>query len=461
MDGLIHAGADPTPRVCLDFGTSFSKASVYLGAHAVGEACLAPLRLGEVSGADHPYFTPTSIYLEQGRLHCGPKALMAAQAGVRTKRDPILSFKMVLSARDIEGTLALKLGPSVDPSRTMTYRDALTLYLAYLNRLIRTAILVDESLPQALVDAPVRLTSPFWQYEHAATHTLRRLFLEAEYAAVHLGDALILPQGVRLDEAYPILRDAAACNGPSRFAGVVMEVQSVAAAYANFAKSKTDRLIVVDIGAGTTDIAGFKLHRDGAGNLLTEIKAARTCCSFAGDEIDTAIIDQMLRKSHAISAEGKARVWRALRLSVRDLKRDLIENGKCWLKVDGRKIVLRREDLLKDQGFKDFCRSLSKVLSKSMEAVLADGGARSSNVTVCLAGGGAHLPVANEIVQQAAKRCRGNVGAHVERFDFGFARHRIASGHERFDKSFSQIVIAMGGALAETTQTPASAEQAA
>lgn len=461
MDGLFHTGADSAPRVCLDFGTSFSKASVYLGAHAIGEACLAPLRLGDVSGAEHAYFTPTAIYLDEDRLHFGPKALMRAQAGVRSKRDPILSFKMVLSARDIEGTLALKLGPSVDPSRTLSHRQALTLYFAYLDQLIRAAILTDKHLPNTLTEAPIRLTSPFWQHEHAAEQTLRRLFLEAEVVSARLGPALISPEGACLEQARRALDEAAHSAGNSRFAGVVMEVQSVAAAYANFAKSKTDHLLVMDIGAGTTDIAGFRLHRAGAANALEEIKAARTCCSFAGDEVDTVLVDLMLRKSGVSSVEGKARVWRALRLSARELKRDLVETGKCSLTLDGRKITLRRKALLEDPGFKDFCGALSKVLAKSMDLVLADAGGKSDSLTVCLAGGGAHLPVADAIVAQAAKRRRGNIKILVERFDYGFARHRIALWHERFDKTFSQIVIAMGGALAEAPQEAAGAERAA
>lgn len=459
MDGVFMTGAESTPRVCLDFGTSFSKASVYLGSHARGDACLAPLRLGEVSGAGHPYFTPTAVYLDQGRLHCGPKALMRAENGVRAKRDPILSFKMVLSARDIEGTLALKLGPTVDPSRTLTYRDAMVIYLAYLDRLIRTAVLVDPNLPNQLTEAPVRLASPFWQHEYAANQTLRRLFHEAEVVSQHLGDKLILPEGVSIDDLRLALRDAEHPTGPSRFAGVVMEVESVAAAYANFAKPKTDRLLVMDIGAGTTDIAGFSLHSTGTINALTEIKAARACASLAGDEVDTAVVDQMLRRSGVSSAEGKARVWRALRLSARDLKRDLLETGKCWLKVDGRKIVMNRDALMKDPAFKDFCRSLSQSLAKSMEVVLA--GADTNRITVCIAGGGAHLPIADAIVTQAAKRCKGQVKVVIERFDYGFARHRIAPWHERFDKTFSQIVIAMGGALAELPQEAAGAERAA
>ncbi len=461
MDGMTFRDAGADPRVCLDFGTSFSKAGVFLGGPAGSEACLAPLRLGAVSGAEHPYFTPTALFLEQGRVHCGPKALMRARAGVRAKRDPVLSFKLVLSARDIEGTLALKLSPSVDPSRSMTYRDALVLYFAYLDQLVRAAILVDEHLPNSLTNAPLRLTSPLWRKDHDPQHVLSRLFHEAEFVSMRLGASLITPEGACVDEARAALDDASRTAPQGRFAGIVTEAQSVAAAYANFAQPRSEHLLVMDIGAGTTDIAGFRIRNNGPVPVLEEIDGARQCCALAGDEVDSALVHQMLRRSRASSAEAKARTWRALRLSARELKHDLIERGKCMLTHDGRKIVMRREALLKDPSFKDFCRALAQTLAKSMDAVCAASAAKPNAITVCLAGGGAHLPVVDAIVAEAVKRRRGNIKVVTERFDYGLASHRIAHGHSQFDKSFSQIVIALGGAIAEAPQQAASADRAA
>lgn len=459
MDGGF-TGVDANPRVCLDFGTSFSKAGVYLGAQA-GDACLAPLRLGAVSGAEHPYFTPTALYFEPDRVHCGPKALIRARSGVRAKRDPILSFKMVLSALDVEGTLALKLSPSVDPSRSMTYRDAIVLYFAYLDQVVRAAILIDERLPNHLVDAPLRLTSPLWRREHDAEQTLSRLFHEAEVTSALLGARLMSPDGADLGEARAALSEAARTPRRGRFAGIVSEVEAVAAAYANFATTDSDCLLAMDVGAGTTDIAGFKIIRRGAATALDEIKPARKCLALGGDEVDNAVVHNMLCRSGVLSAEAKARAWRALRLSARELKHDVIERGKCALVHDGRKIVMRQDALIKDPGFKDLKRALIHALSESMEAACDAIGNRTVSMTVCLAGGGAHLPVMNEIVAEAAKRRRGALKVTTERFSFGLAQHRIAPVTDRFDKSFTQAVIALGGAIADLPQAAASADRAA
>jgi len=457
--GLADVGANP--RVCLDFGTSFSKAGVFLGAHAGGEACLAPLRLGAVSGADHAYLTPTALFLEHGRVHCGPKALMRARASVRAKRDPMMSFKMVLSARDVEGTLALKLSPTVDPTRTLTYRDALVLYFAYLDQLLRAAIRIDEHLPSGLTEAPLRVTSPLWRREHEAEQTLSRLFHDAEVVSAALGSQLIMPEGASVDDAMAAVKAGEGAPRRGRFAGLVSEVQSVAAAYAKFARPKSDYLLVLDIGAGTTDISAFRVRAFNSGPVLEEIRAARRCCAIAGDEIDDAVIHQMLRRSRASSPEAKARVWRALRLSARELKHDLIERGKCTLADDGQKIGMSQDALLKDPSFKDFCRALVPVLTQSMNAVADEVGDRGGTILVCIAGGGAHLPIVDGIIAEATKKWRGKAKVITERFSIGLARNSIARGHDQFDKSFSQIVIALGGAIADLSEQAASAGRAA
>lgn len=458
MTGPLQATAGANPRVCLDFGTSFSKASVYLGAQAKTGARVAPLRLGAAAGAGQPYLVPTALFLDQHRLYCGPNALEHARAGVHAKRDPILSFKMLLSARDVEGTLALKLGPSIDPSRTISNRDALVLYLAYLDRLIRTAILVDTFIPDSLADAPLRLTSPLWRHGSGAEQTLARLYDEAEAVSASLGPCLATAIGAPLDEARSALDRAAERTGKGRFAGIVSEVKSAAAAYATFARPESDVLLVMDVGAGTTDIAGFKLRRSDAGVALDEIKAARQCCALAGDEIDTALVHQMVRRSRARSSDAEASVWRALRIAARELKHDLFQSNKCKLNYEGRRIVLSSKALYNDPEFKAFCRGLASALANSLEPVLAAAREdKAKSVTVCLAGGGAHLPFLDDVVAKAAKLARAPVKVITERFDESWARPQVAGVHHDYlEKAFTQIVIALGGALASLPEPVAS-----
>ncbi|MEZ5959790.1 MAG: hypothetical protein R3C30_05110, partial [Hyphomonadaceae bacterium] len=128
-----------------------SKASACLGAR---ENDVAPLPIGQVAGADHPLLTPSAMYVDDGRIYFGPTALRRAEAGVDERRNPIVSFKMILSAREIEPTLALKLSRSVDPTSTLCHRDGIVLYLAYLDQLIRLAVAAEPGTSPSVADAP-------------------------------------------------------------------------------------------------------------------------------------------------------------------------------------------------------------------------------------------------------------------------------------------------------------------
>ncbi|MBL8544559.1 MAG: Hsp70 family protein [Hyphomonadaceae bacterium] len=459
----IAAQNDAAPRICLDFGTSFSKASVFLGSAAqTKRAPVIPLRLGAVSGAQQPYLTPSIVFLDPERAYCGPNAQLRAETSVRSKRDPILSFKMLLSAQDIEGTLALKLGPSVDPTRSFTHRQALILYLAHLDQLIGAAIISDPAVPDDLARAPLRLTSPLWRAEAHSQQSLGRLFDEAEHVSAQLGDALNAQAGVSLDDLRWALHAAAQAPARGRFAGVQQELESAAAAYASFSKSKSDYVLVMDVGAGTTDIAGYRVERRDGQITLHRVRKTRQCCDLAGDQIDTILIHQMLRRSRAGAAEEKAAVWRALRLAARDLKAELLTTGKCTLRVGKRAIVVRKEALLSDSSFKQFARSLSRTLAQSLEAVALDALKHGGAISICLAGGGANMGFLDTLAEETAKKWRSRVKLVIERFDYHGLLHDDAWLQEKaFAAAFPQLVISMGGAAAPFDPPNASAWAAA
>ena len=78
--------------------------------------------------------------VESGRITFGPNALARAKAASEEASEPLLSFKTILSASNVAQALALKVPASVDPTRTFSYREVLSLYLAFLDQLVRRAI---------------------------------------------------------------------------------------------------------------------------------------------------------------------------------------------------------------------------------------------------------------------------------------------------------------------------------
>lgn len=441
-----------TARICLDLGTAVSKASVRLD-----EGEVAPLPIGVVARAEHPLLTPSAMYVDEGQLYFGPVALARAESGVVSRRSPIVSFKLILSAREIEPTLALRLSRSVDPTGLLCYRDGIVLYLAYADQLIRAAVAAEPDIPTWVADAPRRLTSPHWQSVEEAGRIIAGLVDEAMTVSRELGVALLSEAGVALIEARAALDRARMAPTKGFFDGVVFESLSAAYAYASFARAIEPLVLVIDMGAGTTDIACFEREGAIAPAALSEIDGAGQCCPLAGDELDNILIDLFVRAGGKQGIDAEDRLWRAVKLSAKSLKHDLFEKGAGAFRDGKRAIRVTRGALEGDASFRAYCRALTHTIAASLKPLAARAKRNgAAAVTVLLAGGGSNMPFLADLVRAAAAREKLKQKLKIERFG---ANWTLPHRHHPFAGAFPQLAIAMGGALAPaapfTTRAPA------
>ncbi|MEZ5994774.1 MAG: Hsp70 family protein [Hyphomonadaceae bacterium] len=438
------ANANSAPaRVCIDLGTALTKASAFLGEASPDLGRVAPLPIGAAAGAGHALMTPSAMYVDEGRIYFGPAALEQARAGVAGQRSPILSFKMVLSAREVAPTLEMKPSRAIDPSNTLRYRDALVLYLAYVDQLIRTAIASESQLPRALADAPRRLTSPHWPAYSEAGEIVGRLVEEAALVSKGLGAFPLQREGVPLELALAQVREAEKAEaGAGVFEGVVFEGDSAASAYAYFARPPARFVFVVDMGAGTTDIVGFEW--DAAATALREIEGTRQCSVLAGDEIDHIVIEGFMRASRLSELAARESLWRGLRLASTDLKRELFSGAKAVFTHERKRLTLQRQAVMEDASFKAYSAALTAAIAVSLKPVLAR--AKDSNVkavSILLAGGGSSLPFLPDLVRAAAPAK--SVKLNIERFG---ANWSLPHMHHPLAGLVPQMAISLGGALA-------------
>ncbi len=455
MDQSIRTNSGA--RVCLDLGTAFSKACAYLGEGGDPAKDIAPLPIGTAAKADHALLTPSAMYVDEGRILFGPAALERARVGVKSKRNPIVSFKMVLSARDVEAALALKLSRSVDPTSTLRHRDALVLYLAYLDQLIRGAVDAEPTLPPSLADAPRRLTSPDWRAPRETERVVGDLADQSAFVSAKLGRLLLNPYGVTLAEAQEALREAQTKRAVGQFEGIVFEAHSAACAYATFACAPARYVLILDMGAGTTDLVGFERVTDDLNSpQFSEIGDTRQCSLLAGDEIDNILIDIFLRAGGNRGRDAQDELWRALRLSAAELKRELFQRGKATMKYEKRQISVARDKLMKAPAFKAFCRGLEETIVTSLRPIAAKAKrAGVSEIAVLLAGGGSNLPFLPDLIRKARIPGSKDVNVKVDRF-FG-ANWTLPHRHHPLGGMFPQMAIAMGGALAPLVEERATA----
>lgn len=436
-------------RICIDFGTALSKASICLDPTLPLEVGVKPLPIGAVARAEHPLLTPSVLYVDNGRIYFGPAALELARRGVEASRDPLLSFKTVLGAGNVNDALAMKLRPSMDPTGTFKNRDALVLYLAYLDRLIREAIDLAPNIPNAVVNARRRYTSPVWKPGSGADKTFELMFNEAAAISHRFGALLLSPEGVSIAQCRDALDRAAVEPGNGLLETGIFEPHAAAATALAFTNAPTRFVMVFDMGAGTVDIAAFEFDERMVPPTLSEIKEARQCSALAGDEIDRILVELYIRKRGGEkSRDDEVRLLRTALLSARELKRELFTTGRCALKTGWMATTIRANELMEDANFRTYLTALRQTIAASLARVIDRAEAAQADVIdIVLAGGGSQLPFMLELVKSA-----GTLRATPVKLRIGPLSpvNPLYTGIDPALKdAFPQIAMSVGGALVE------------
>lgn len=449
MLNAIDDGHAAAARMCIDFGTALSKVSVCIDPFLPLPVGVRPLAIGAVAGAEHPLLVPSVIFVDSGRIFFGQQAMALAHEALDEERDALLSFKIVLGADDIDRALLQRLPGTIDPTGTLRERDALVLYLAYLDQLIIEALHRSDNMPAGVEKAPRRFTSPVWRQGGAVEHAMRIVFNEAAAVSLKLGRLLLSPEGISIAQCKDALEKAVTSPVDARLESGVFEPHAAAAAALAYSVTPVRFVLVFDMGAGTTDLAAFDFDERADPPTLTEIKEARWCSALAGDEVDRVIINMLLQRRGAREqSPEEARFLRVCKLKAREMKRELFETGKCSLREGWRTTTLRREELFEDPGFRGFSRALGDAIHASLEVVADRARRAGANVIdVVLAGGGSALPFLPDLVRASAPANLGPVQLRIE--PLSPTSSLYAGIDEYFNDVFPQIAMSIGGALVE------------
>src|SRR5262249_13115699 len=145
-----------------------------------------------------------------------------------------------------------------------------------------------------------------------------QLFGEAEALQRALGDALFAPAGVPVAALHDALTRARQAHKDQFWRmGMIFEA-TAAAAYSSIGLERSaSHLIVIDMGAGTTDIAALA-RADAA---LEELPGARVTLTRAGDFIDRVLLNLAIDGAPSCKTQAQqAELWRSLMHSIREIK---------------------------------------------------------------------------------------------------------------------------------------------
>ncbi len=374
--------AVPTPGVvlCLDLGTADAKAAAVRDGRVV-----LPLTVG----AGGRLVAPSTACLgPDGRLYFGERAVEVAKSAGRPRIDSLkrLFGRIPLGPqlRDLELSAL-----GVRGAEGLGLFDLWTALLAWLGNRAQRALAEQHGIVGPVLR---RLALPCWP--SARTLALRPLLARAAAEALVLGAAFgdELEEGVPLHrwrEAKERLTDASLPLQPPLIGRPVTE--PVAAAASRFGPEHGSRglVLVVDVGAGTTDIALFWLDADPAHGRfeVRPIDGATDLLSFAGDALDRVLLGELLGR-----LGGGRRARLNLEPELRALKRQLFCDGFIEVRVGPAKASLTRDDLLGRPELAAFESELSARVSQLVKGLPARF-LHEEKLTVCLTGGGARLPM--------------------------------------------------------------------
>src|SRR5262249_6843122 len=102
-------------------------------------------------------------------------------------------------------------------------------------------------------------------------------------------------------------------------------------------------LLIVDVGAGTTDCAA--LVRAPFGGEVCIVRAGRRTIEVAGDHFDAAFIDLLIAKAKVKTESERAALRNRVLPVVRELKEQLFLNGAVRIAFRGQRIVCNASEL--------------------------------------------------------------------------------------------------------------------
>lgn len=436
-----------THRMCIDFGTAFSKVALV----GSGDEIQA-LAIGKLAGSiNAPLTVPSSVLIHKGRLFFGHQAVeKSATSGVLHRR--IDGLKQYLSKGDVSKIDEQVLAPEYsDGEEIITEGVVLRMYCAYLTALAEAQVNYStEGTATPLIgrQVPRRFARPAWDAKKgdAAKTFMEQVLFEGCIIADHFKDRW--QDGLEINEVLQFLSALKSQRVTTTKTKLIQDDVLEATAAANAAASgfgdfEGRRLVVVvDTGAGTTDFGAFQVFTHDDAIRIVEITNCRQILRQAGDTLDEAIASMLLQKiGHNPGSDSEKFEKVAINNQRRDLKEALFVNNIVeYNTTDDVLVTLSLDQVLETQPVVTFTKSLKEKFDSCLRGLDPDTvKARGGSVSVVLTGGGANLPMVRALLDPngAVHRCK----------QLSVDQDWLSSIDPELPRLFPQLAVAIGGAF--------------
>lgn len=429
--------------LCVDFGTSFSKAFASVE-RSDGGVDIVDLPIGDGS-AGTTLITPSELFISGERIYFGVEARKQLHLTEAASDRLIDSIKQYITlGTDVSHLAAVQMSVEQDPTKRFTKHDILVLYLAHLTYLAEKALL-SKGLTE---NVRRRFTHPAWKDADKEKNEaeMKRMMAQAIVLARSLGDRLT--GSIAADQVQHLLAELGKIKDDKLpwqlIHSAVREATAAGAgALLGTQDGRRETFLVIDIGAGTTDVAGFICVNNSKRKTLvvSEIIGAADAAPTAGNTLDNLFQRYVLDESKLAqgSEEYKAAAL-SIRLNRRLLKEALFRKSVVVVPMPtGGPVTVRLEDFLKLPAVEKFNQTLRDLIARS--AVVAAGD--SPRIKLVATGGGASLPLIEQLVMSGVD----HEGKHVSFTKVDLLAEGIRDTNPELVEPYPQIAVALGGSL--------------
>jgi molecular chaperone HscA len=464
VSSLNLTAADQRYRVCMDFGTAMSKATFVYDNEDEDAEEIRVLMLGipgDQEQVDETMLVSSVFIDDDGLLWFGQHAIERAQAAPdgRARMDNI---KRALS----EGNLGEPVDPAHNPSQYgLTYEDVVLAYLAFFTWTINSALLSDVSEPKVARNFKRRFAMPCFPRASAqiVKDKLKVLLGEAQVLADTFKDDI--HEGLELGRFLSALRQLR--SEPRTYPFIeesVTEPLGVAGSILSWKASNNSLVLVVDIGAGTSDFSLYRLrvaiNEDGTLNKAKtnagEVEGTARGITEAGNHLDKILMAFILKQAGVDATHANyVNITHALERDIRNYKEALFSSGSVYVVLyTNDAIEVSLDEFMALDAITAFESSLRKTVTDILES--ADStwiewvrAHPNRRLTIVLAGGGASLPMVRRLAQ-------GTVTAHGMTIPVAAAKSFpdwLRDDYPDLEASYPRIAASLGGARKNTIQS--------
>ncbi|MBU1060552.1 MAG: hypothetical protein KJ804_19795 [Proteobacteria bacterium] len=444
---------NPNIKMCLDFGTAMSKA---FASDIEGDEIVEGLKLKlghRASGGTSKdiYPIPSSLWIgDNEKIYLGEEAIARSlhsdPSGNRQRFDSLkreLTWGMKESS-PFQQNMNEMLNPTSVP---LSNGDAITLYLGYLTDLACSEMEEEYNCSRYVVR---NFGLPSWSPERRVwgEELLRTMLVKAQIVADTFHGKW--DNGVSIHAVRSVLKEIDSLDELPEYlvAKGITEPLAVGSGRFNQGEPFKGLVMVVDVGAGTSDMALFVVAQSPKNKRLNAfpVEGCNQSLLQAGDTLDKAMQQAILKKAEIQSHDNEyPYIIQHLRMQLRTLKEDLFRDGYCNVNlVNGSRVRIELDEFLRQGSVKAFEEKLAEKFEDVLK-VVGTGIAKRfgpDGLSVVLTGGGATLPMVKKLAS-------GTFSIHnvqIKKYEVPLVPEDFESDIE-LATVYPQLAVALGGTM--------------